>query len=66
MKLGHNVCLEEISYKFEKWLCYVKNLSLGQIIEEPMLVTLLFNAIPHKLQGSDERPKGHHGPLDYI
>ena len=46
MKLGQNVCLKEISDKFE-------NRSLGHIIEELMLVTkglrfeiLLCNAIP--------------------
>ena len=44
--------------------------SPGQIIQELMLVTkglllksLLFNAIPHNLQGSDEGLQGRHGHL---
>ena len=53
-------------------MCHVesKTRSLGQIIEEPMLVTkwlrvgsLLFNAVPHNAEGSGERLQGHHGPL---
>ena len=49
-----------------------KSRSLGQIIEYPKLVTkglwfksLLYNAIPHSLEGSVERLQGHHGPLVY-
>ena len=38
MKLGQSVCLDRILYIFENRSCRVKNL-LGQIIEDPMLVT---------------------------
>ena len=47
-----------------------KSRSLGQIIEDPVLVTkglgfksLLFNAIQHNSEGSGEQLQGHHGPL---
>ena len=47
-----------------------KTWSQGQITEELIFVTkgsgfksLLFNAIPHNPQGSDELLEGHHGPL---
>ena len=47
--------------------------SLGQIIEDPMLVTkglcfkyLLLNSIPHNPESSGERLQGNHGPLVYF
>ena len=47
-----------------------KTRSLGQIIEDPMLVTkglwfksLLLNSIPHNPESSGEWLQGHHGPL---
>ena len=39
MKLGQNVCLDEISDEFENGNVRSKTRSLGQIIEELMLVT---------------------------
>ena len=70
MKLGQNVCLYESQMSLKWVMLGQKTRSLGQIIEETMLVTkglrfeyLLFNAIPHCLQGSGERLQGHHGPL---
>ena len=35
MKLGQNVCLYEISDRFENGLCWVKTRSLVQILEKP-------------------------------
>ena len=47
-----------------------KTRSLGQIIDDPMLVTeglcfksLLFNTIPHNLESSGEQLQGHHGSI---
>ena len=34
MKLGQNVCLDEISDEMENWTCGFKNLLLGQILEK--------------------------------
>ena len=35
MKLGQNVCLDEISDRFESGSCWVKTRSLVQILEKP-------------------------------
>ena len=35
MKLGQNVCLDEISDRFENGSCWVKTRSLVQILEKP-------------------------------
>ena len=35
MKLGQNVCLDEISDEFENGSCWVKTRSLGQVLEKP-------------------------------
>ena len=35
MKLGQNVCLDEISDRFENGSCWVKTRSLFQILEKP-------------------------------
>ena len=35
MKLGKNVCLDEISDEFENGSCLSKTTSLGQILEKP-------------------------------
>ena len=35
MKLGQNVCLDEMSDKFESGSCRVKTRSLGQMLEKP-------------------------------
>ena len=35
MKRGQNVCLDEISYRFENGSCWVKTRSLVQILEKP-------------------------------
>ena len=37
MKLGQNVCLDEISDEFENRSYHVKNLSLGHILENPFV-----------------------------
>ena len=50
-----------------------KSRSLGQIIEDPMLVTkglrikfLLCNAIPHNPESLGERLQDHYSPLVYF
>ena len=68
MKLDQSVCLHESLYIFFFFLNVSfgsKSRSLGQIIEDPLLVTkgLLFNAIPHNPESSGERLQGHHDPL---
>ena len=35
MKLGQNVCLDEISDEFEHGLCWIKTMSQGQILDKP-------------------------------
>ena len=35
MKLGKNVCHDEISDEFENWSCWVKIRSLDQMLEKP-------------------------------
>ena len=64
MNFCQSVCLDKMGHVMSI------NRSLGQIIEDPMLVikglcfkTLLFYAIPHNPEGSGERVQGHHGPL---
>ena len=37
MKLGQNVCVDEISDEFENGSCQVKARSLGQILEKPFV-----------------------------
>ena len=39
MKFGQSFCLDDIVYILENESCQVKSMSLGQIIENPMLVT---------------------------
>ena len=70
MKLGQSVCLDEMLHIFLNESCRSKRRSLGQIIEDPMLLTkglsiksLLFNDIPQNLESSGVRLQGHHGPL---
>ena len=51
MKLGQNVCLDVISDKFENGLCWVKNRSLGQILEKPCVCSTgqIFSPVIMKL-----------------
>ena len=39
MKLGENVCLDEISDGFENGSCAAKTRSLGQILEKPRVLS---------------------------
>ena len=51
MKLGQNVCLNEILDEFENGSCLVKNRLLGQILEKPCVCSRgqLFSLIIMKL-----------------
>ena len=51
MKLGQNVCLDEISDRFENGSCWVKTRSLVQILEKPCVCSRshIFNPIIIKL-----------------
>ena len=63
MKLGHSVCLNKILYMFENRSYWVKSWSLGQIIDDRMLATLLLNAILHDTESSGEQLQDHYGRL---
>ena len=59
MKLGHNVCFDEISNKFKNGSCQVKTRSLGQMLEETCVCSRghIFSLIIMKLDqhiGLDE------------
>ena len=51
MKLGQNVCLDEISDRFENGSCWVKTRSLVQILEKPCVCSRrhIFSSIVMKL-----------------
>ena len=51
MKLGENICLDQISEEFENWSCMVKTRSQGQILEKPCecFIGHIFSPIPMKL-----------------
>ena len=40
MKLGHSICLDEVSDKFEKGSCWSKTRSLGQTLEKPCISSI--------------------------
>ena len=63
MRLVKNVCHVEISYMFENGSCWVIKLVTRLNHRRSYACNLLFNAIPHKLEGSSERLQGNHGPL---
>ena len=73
MKLVQSFCLDETLSILKMGRIGSTTRSLGQIIEDPMLVTkgfwfksLLLNSFPHNPESLGEQLQGHHGPLHYV